>query len=371
MSKEFKTLLEHDYGYRSEALWKNEQSGETRVNLFIGFVTLAVGLMVSALSKDSELEGAPLLLLLLVGLIVLLAVGYVTLRRIITRNIRTDEAKVQLDAIRQTFKDHFDDEGALADYRLFPPKRGREPERRGKVDARRFGGLAHTVGVINALLCAGIAFVIILLLGMPFRRPDVVTYFSAGFAALLASGYVFYWQIQYADDEEERAKNTFRSDLGLPTHAGGVVYELRDGIPHYLMISPKDRNKSDRKEWVLPKGHIKDGETPGETAEEHGEAALREVREETGVVARLAGLLGRVKFNKQGEDQDAKFYLMEKIFQGIPKEKREVRWLPFEEAVAQLTYPESKYLVREAAKRLRQTDVQTSGSGPARSGALP
>jgi hypothetical protein len=41
---EAKELLLQDYRYLSESFWKNRQTGETYVNLFVGFVTLVVGL---------------------------------------------------------------------------------------------------------------------------------------------------------------------------------------------------------------------------------------------------------------------------------------------------------------------------------------
>jgi 8-oxo-dGTP pyrophosphatase MutT (NUDIX family) len=351
MSKEIKDLLEKDYSYRSEALGKSEQSGETRLNLFIGFVTLAVGLMGSVFAKDSGLEGTLRLLVLLGGLTAVLGVGVATFLRMITRNIRTDEAKIQLDVIRQTFKDHFDDEGALIHYKLFPAPRGGTREQGRELNARRFGGLAHTVAIINALLCAGIIGVIILLIAE--RSSDrIPAFIIAGGSAF---GLALYSQVRYANREEKRAGKTFRSGLGLPTHAGGVVYEVRSGKPYYLLVSPKDG----RSEWVLPQGHIEQGE-------DHRETALREVREEAGVVARLVGSLGRIKFKKLEKDQDAKFYLMEKMYQVEADDKqRRAQWLPFEQAVAELTYEDSRHLLREAAKRVRQAGIPTPDSGDA------
>jgi 8-oxo-dGTP pyrophosphatase MutT (NUDIX family) len=94
-------------------------------------------------------------------------------------------------------------------------------------------------------------------------------------------------------------------------------------------------------EWVLPQGHI-------ETQESHGEAALREVREETGVDARLGCLVDRVQFKKSGAIQDAKFYLMECRYEVPGKESRETQWVAFAQAVHQLTYPEARYVVNRA-----------------------
>ena len=56
-------------------------------------------------------------------------------------------------------------------------------------------------------------------------------------------------------------------------------------------------------EWVFPKGWI----DPGETAEQ---AAVREVREETGVRADIVQLAGMASYEADGETRDVVYYLM-------------------------------------------------------------
>src|ERR1700730_18613897 len=103
MSSEVKELLTEDYRYVSDSIWKNEQSGETRVNLFIGLVAIVIGSMVSL---GKELRKEVLFIFILSGLISLLSIGAVILIRILKRNRNTDIAKLRMDHIRQTFKDH-------------------------------------------------------------------------------------------------------------------------------------------------------------------------------------------------------------------------------------------------------------------------
>jgi 8-oxo-dGTP pyrophosphatase MutT (NUDIX family) len=78
----------------------------------------------------------------------------------------------------------------------------------------------------------------------------------------------------------------------LPTKqlvsAGGVVVDDRpDGSRWVLLIV--HRSMAGRPRWTLPKGGIEAGETPEQ-------AALREVREETGHTAAITGVLGTIDY---------------------------------------------------------------------------
>lgn len=95
---ESEELLLEDYRYLSDSSWKNEQSGETRVNLFVGFVTLVVGALVSlATSEKVALCAETLCLIIMASLSALLVLGLITLLRI--RNENTDRYKRGLDTV--------------------------------------------------------------------------------------------------------------------------------------------------------------------------------------------------------------------------------------------------------------------------------
>jgi ADP-ribose pyrophosphatase YjhB (NUDIX family) len=123
------------------------------------------------------------------------------------------------------------------------------------------------------------------------------------------------------------------------SHAGGVVYQLKDEAAEYLLIRPK----SGVDEWLLPKGHIERGEMEENTA-------LREVTEETGVVARIVRPLGDIEFALRGKTVVSRFFLMEGISEGSPTEQREHRWFPYKEALDVATHSQSRRLLEEAER---------------------
>lgn len=127
------------------------------------------------------------------------------------------------------------------------------------------------------------------------------------------------------------------------THAGGAVFRRRGDTIEYLLVAAKDTAD----EWVLPKGHIDGNETPEA-------AAVREVAEETGLKAGVVGPIpGRVNFaavhDGAPEVVRAKFFLMaHEGDAGIVPEARALRWLPLEDAIAALAFPESRDVLTRA-----------------------
>jgi len=127
---------------------------------------------------------------------------------------------------------------------------------------------------------------------------------------------------------------------GRPTHAGGVVYRWKGGQLEYLLVQAKRTPQK----WVLPKGHIE----PGERMQE---SAVREVREETGVEARIKSELSKVSFFVEGEAICVQFYLMEAVEEAKPIDEREHEWLPPDEAVRRASHKETQDLLRLAEQK--------------------
>ncbi len=131
------------------------------------------------------------------------------------------------------------------------------------------------------------------------------------------------------------------------TSAGGIVIRSIDGVPH--LVAGRRRRQRDGVTWTLPKGTP----NPLETLEE---TALREVAEETGLQVRLLAPLEAIDYwFSQGGTRIHKtvhYWLMEPVGGDLERhdhEFDEVRWVPFVEAPALLTFETERALVGRAA----------------------
>jgi hypothetical protein len=97
-------LAEHQY--LREAFWRNEESGERRLQFFIGLVTAVFGgLGLLATTDKGWFRGCPdrIYAAAAGGLVFLLLVGWMTLGRMNKRDRVSDEYKTSLDEIRNCF----------------------------------------------------------------------------------------------------------------------------------------------------------------------------------------------------------------------------------------------------------------------------
>ena len=131
----------------------------------------------------------------------------------------------------------------------------------------------------------------------------------------------------------------------------------REGVPHVLLIRDPYQN------WGLPKGHLEKGE-------DERAAAIREVFEETGLDGIEVGPeLGSIEWYFRRDDElvhkICSFFLMRsadgdarpEVTEGIT----ECEWLPFEQAVARVTYENAREMIRAALRYLEgRPDPQTA-----------
>jgi 8-oxo-dGTP pyrophosphatase MutT (NUDIX family) len=128
--------------------------------------------------------------------------------------------------------------------------------------------------------------------------------------------------------------------------AGGVVVRSGDVV----VIVPARRGAQGDKVLGLPKGHLDGDET-------ELQAAIREVREETGVEAEPIARLGEIRYSydRRGQPVDKRvaFYLLEYRAGELAHdhEIEQVRWMPLEEAARSLTYEGEREMVQRALSR--------------------
>ena len=128
--------------------------------------------------------------------------------------------------------------------------------------------------------------------------------------------------------------------------AGGVLFKGRGDA----VVLLHRRNNT----WVMPKGHVE----PGETA---GQAALREVAEETGLQAHIVQEVGitRYVFRPPWEsmpiEKTVHWFLMEVVDLHVALEPwfDRVLLVSAHDAATMLTYPADRDILRQAF-RLRQ-----------------
>jgi 8-oxo-dGTP pyrophosphatase MutT (NUDIX family) len=133
--------------------------------------------------------------------------------------------------------------------------------------------------------------------------------------------------------------------------AGGVVYRRNDDDTIEILLASRRTRRGDLA-WGLAKGGLEDGET-------NEDAALREVREETGIVAEIEGALGETKYFYVWEDvrirKTVHFFLM-RATGGDPEDRddemEEIRWFPLERALKRAAYRGEREILHRAAELL-------------------
>jgi len=131
--------------------------------------------------------------------------------------------------------------------------------------------------------------------------------------------------------------------------AGAIIFREENGRTFYLLLNYSSLANRHRKYWGFAKGHI-------ETGENAIKAARRETEEETG--------LKDINFIKGFRETEKYFFMKgkKKIFKVVifflaKTQTKEVKisfehigykWLPYEQAIRQLTFKNAKRILRKA-----------------------
>jgi 8-oxo-dGTP pyrophosphatase MutT (NUDIX family) len=133
--------------------------------------------------------------------------------------------------------------------------------------------------------------------------------------------------------------------------AGGVVYR-RDGDEIEIVLASR-RTRRGQLAWGLAKGGIEEDESMED-------AAIREVREETGLLAEIEASLGETRYMYVWEDvrirKTVHFFLMRHTGGDVDDrddEMEEIRWFPLERALKRAAYRGERDMLARAAEMLR------------------
>jgi 8-oxo-dGTP pyrophosphatase MutT (NUDIX family) len=147
--------------------------------------------------------------------------------------------------------------------------------------------------------------------------------------------------------------------------AGGIVFRRIPGEPtRFLLIRDPYRN------WVFPKGHLEDGETPAE-------AAHRETCEETGLEQLiLHGPIRLIDWHFRFRGRRIHKYCHFFLFESpdgtpVPQESEGIsdyRWLPLDKALKKLSYDNARGVLKRGGEMARTLIAVGEGRSKKRGG---
>jgi 8-oxo-dGTP pyrophosphatase MutT (NUDIX family) len=146
------------------------------------------------------------------------------------------------------------------------------------------------------------------------------------------------------------------------TSAGGVVFRLEAGAPLFLLIRDSYAN------WGFPKGHL-------ETGERAEDAAVREVREETGLrELAVRGTIDTIdwyfRFRGRLIHKVCHFFLMETSEADTAPQRAEgitaCRWAAYGDAVGSISYGNARQVLHHAYEMISGTRPPEAAPTPAR-----
>jgi 8-oxo-dGTP pyrophosphatase MutT (NUDIX family) len=124
--------------------------------------------------------------------------------------------------------------------------------------------------------------------------------------------------------------------------AGGIAFRGRGRNLAILLVSSKKQPGF----WIFPKGHVEPGETDAD-------AGVRETHEEAGVTGDLLGPVGApLQYEWSGKQYRVQYFLIRARQESPASDGRTIVWLPFEDAIARLSFEDTRRLLREARPRM-------------------
>jgi 8-oxo-dGTP diphosphatase len=133
--------------------------------------------------------------------------------------------------------------------------------------------------------------------------------------------------------------------------AGGVAFRMHDGQVEVALISVGEARR-----WQLPKGTVEKNET-------NEAAAVREVREETGIQTEVVSLLDRIEYwfyslsggKRTRHHKYVYFFLLRALSGDITDHDHEVnesRWVEMKTALKMLKFENEKRILKKAIEAI-------------------
>lgn len=139
--------------------------------------------------------------------------------------------------------------------------------------------------------------------------------------------------------------------------AGGIIFKEDKGGLQFLLARNQSMTRPEVDYWGFPKGHLEEGESSKT-------AALREVLEETGIIAEVIEKIGDAKYIYTSKNEGGKIFKTVTIFlmkylsgEAKPQdgEISEVEWLSVEAVQSRLSFAQDSILFKKALELLIKT----------------
>jgi 8-oxo-dGTP diphosphatase len=140
--------------------------------------------------------------------------------------------------------------------------------------------------------------------------------------------------------------------------AGGILQRSTPRGDEVMVVYRKRH-----KDWTLPRGKVKDGES-------FQEAAMREVEDETGCSCRIGNYLGTISYSSNGVPKVVLFWkmtLIEEKGSSNSEQIGEALWLQLPAAIERLTHAQEKALLSRVGSLPKQSEMQGATSVPLQS----
>ena len=145
-------------------------------------------------------------------------------------------------------------------------------------------------------------------------------------------------------------------NMPVERSAGAIIFRKEGDTPFFLLLHYPSSSRAKKDYWDLPKGHIEKGEDEIGTIK-------REVEEETGLrdIDLVDGFKETIKYFFKWEGKTVlkfvTFYLAETKTKEIKVSREHIgfEWLPYKEALEQITFKNAKEILQKANEFLSKS----------------